>query len=222
MSLSHAPHPRRSLVTTLVAVATAALLLPLSAFPAAAAPLRPGPYFERPAPFDNSGEFDPECRGLDLTVTFEASGVESVRHVLGSGGQAFFGRSRVRFREVWTDNTTGQKLFRIDGRFLGEETAARRVPRRAVPERLIPEGGLKGPVFEFTDVQTGGDVIRDPDGTLLYWSAGRLVGRHLFDTHGDSRPGGTSLRFRVVRSIGHHPLLDRDICEVAEEQIAAP
>jgi hypothetical protein len=62
MSLSPTLRPRRSLAIALAAVTAAALLVPLSASPAAAAPLRQGPYLDKPEPFHDSGEFDPECQ----------------------------------------------------------------------------------------------------------------------------------------------------------------
>jgi hypothetical protein len=222
MSLSHALHPRRPLVTTLVAVASAALLVPLTAAPAAAAPLRPGSYFEEPAAYDDSGEFDPECPGLDLTIAFRARGVASLRNVVGSGRQAFLVKDRYRFREVWSDDATGRVLFTIRGRNLVREVDVRRVARSAVPDRLVPEDGIVGPVFEFTVDQIGGDIVRDADGQVLYWNAGRVVFKNLFDSMGDRKPGGESLRFRPIRVIGPHPLLETEPCEIAEQQLAAP
>lgn len=38
----------------------------------------------------DSGNFDPECECLDLTVDYEVSGLYSERNVPGYGGQAFF------------------------------------------------------------------------------------------------------------------------------------
>jgi len=64
-----------------------------------------------------------------------------------------------------------------------------------------------------------GALIRDPDGNSLYRTRGLVVFRNLFDTLGDSAPGGTSLDFETLKVVGPHPLLDRDICEVAAEQL---
>ncbi|MGA9748522.1 MAG: hypothetical protein WBQ50_13775 [Nocardioides sp.] len=218
------PAPVSFLRTGAVAVAAVlAATLPLSALPAhAAAPLRPGPYYEKPTPFDDSGEFDPECAGLDLEVHYEASGVYSTRHVLGSGRQAFFTKQRTRFEETWTDLSTGEVLFTITGKDVFEEISAARVRKSEVPRRLVPDRGLKGPIFLFTSTQTGGDVIRDETGALLYWNGGQLTFTNLFDTRGDREPGGRSLRFRTVKAVGHHPLEDKDICDVAAEEVAKP
>ena len=48
---------------------------------------------------------------------------------------------------------------------------------------------------------------------------GTIVGRQLFDTLGDSQPGGTPLSFEEVKVIGPHPLLDVDICDVVADQL---
>lgn len=215
------PSHRLRIAGRAAAVGAVALVLPLSALPAHAAPLRAGGYFERPAPYDDSGEFDPECPGLDLTIRFRARGVSSLRHVIGSGRQAFFLKDRNRFKETWTDNTTGRVLFTVKGRNVVKEVAARRVARSAVPDRFVPESGIVGPVFEFTVYNTGADVVRDASGRLLEYQGGRVVFKNLFDTLGDHRPGGESLRFRATKVIGPHPLLDMDICDLASEQAAA-
>ena len=221
MSLSRSLHPRRSLVTTLVAVTTAALLLPLTAFPAAAAPLRAGGYYERPAPYDDRFEFDPECADVDVTVTGRARGVFSIRHVIGSGRQAFLGKDRFRLREVWTDTATGEVLFRYRAKKLFQEVSARRVAKSAVPRRLVPDEGLKGPVFEFTAHETGAGLMRDGDGEVMFWEGGKVEYTNLFDTRGDHEPGGISLRFEGDAIAGRHPLLDVDFCDIAAEQAAA-
>ena len=215
------PTRRRRTGTKVAAVAAVAMVLPLAALPAHAAPLRAGGYLERPAPYDDSGEFDPECPGLDLTVQQRSRGVSSIRHVVGSGRQAFFLRDRNRFKEVWTDNTTGRVLFTIKGRNVVKEVSARRVPISAVPDRFVPEDGIVGPVFEFTVHNTGADVVRDASGRLLAYQGGRVVFKNLFDTLGDHQPGGVSLRFRITKTIGPHPLFERDICDLAAERAAA-
>ena len=203
-------------------VAGLALLLPvLLAPPASAAGLRPGGYYQEPEAWSDEGTYDPECRGLDLAVRFRASGVTSIRRVLGSGNQAFFQRDRYRFREVWTDEATGAVVMKAKGSYVFKEVEARRVARSAVPERFVPQRGIKGPVFEFKSRETGSDVVMDADGRVLYLTGGMVVFKNLFDTRGDHKPGGVSLHFRVTRVVGPHPLGDIDICDVAAAQMAA-
>jgi hypothetical protein len=217
------PRPATPHAARIAALGTAIALVPLTALPAeAAAPLRPGPYYEKPAAWSDSGEFDPDCQGLDLTVSYDAHGVSSARHVLGSNGQAFFAKDKATFKETWTDNSTATVLFTIEGDYVFEEIAAQRVAKSDVPRRLVPRQGLKGPVFEFTAVENGGDVVVDDHGQLLYWTAGQIKMTNLFDTLGDHEPGGRSLRVRTVKMIGHHPLADTDICDVAATEAAKP
>ena len=81
-----------------------------------------------------AGEDDPECEGLDLTVEYRARGVDAIRNVRGSNGQAFLLEDTFRFREVWIDNTTGEVVLTIRGAYHFEEVSARRVPKSSVPE----------------------------------------------------------------------------------------
>ena len=119
---------------------------------------------------------------------------------------------------MWREDSSGDVLLQIRGRYVVEETSADRVPKSQVPPAVIPEEGLIGPVYLFTQTETGTDVVRDADGKTLYVTAGVLIIKHLFDTVGDSMPGGTSLAADIVRVVGPHPLLDVDLCDVAEEQ----
>ncbi|MBA2553367.1 MAG: hypothetical protein H0V10_06685 [Geodermatophilaceae bacterium] len=142
----------------------------------------------------------------------------SERRVPLSGGQAFLFKDSYQFEEVWKEDSSGDVLLQIRGRYVVEETSADRVPKSQVPPAVIPEEGLIGPVHLFTQTGTGTDVVRDADGKTLYVTAGVLIIKHLFGTAGDSMPGGTSLAADIVRVVGPHPLLDVDLCDVAEEQ----
>ena len=115
----------------------------------------------------DAGEFDPECEDLDLTVEFRARGVDPIRNVRGSGGQAFLASNEGRYREVWIDNSTGDVVITVRGTYDFEEVSARRVPKSSVPEDLIPPEGLVGPIYVFKSVVTGRDVVRDADGNVL-------------------------------------------------------
>jgi hypothetical protein len=213
MISKHARIVRSALAVALTAVLTLLVAAPASAHQAAHAAR--GDYYQPPTPYRDSGTFDPECEGLELSVTFRVSGVDSVRNVPGSGGQAFLLKDTYRFHEVWTDTESGKVLFTWRGRYRFEEVSATRVPKSQVPRDLIPDEGLVGPVYRFKILEVGHDTIRSPKGKVLYRTAGLVVYSHLFDTLGDSQPGGTSLDFRTVKVVGPHPLLDVDICDVA-------
>jgi hypothetical protein len=202
-----------------VLAAVLVALVPMAITPAqAAGPLSAGGFFKPPTPFEDRGEFDPECEGIDVVVRFHVKGVESIRRVRGSDGQAFFQKLRIRFRETWTLAGTDEVLLRDRGAFLFREVAAVRVRKADVPRRFVPEEGLVGPVFRFTAREIGGNAVTDADGRLLYHQGGLVVRKALFDTLGDSEPGGTFLNERVVRVVGPHPLLDVDLCDVASQQ----
>lgn len=202
-----------------IVMAALVTVAPMAIVPAqAAGPLTAGGFYKPPTPFDDQGEFDPECQGVDVVVRFHAEGVESIRRVRGSHGQAFFQKLRVKFRETWTQAGTEEVLFHFRGSFLLKEIAAVRVRKADVPRRFVPEGGLVGPIFRFTIRDIGGRVVTDADGKLLFHEGGLVRSKLLFDTLGDREPGGAFLNERVVRTVGPHPLLHVDLCDVAAEQ----
>lgn len=204
----------------LVTVSGLGLAVSLTGVPSQAAGGQAGGYYQPPKPYQFSDRFDPECEGLGLTVKVRVRGVDSLRYVKGSGKQAFFLKDRYRFFEKWKDKASGEVLFTWRGRYLLEEYAARRFAKSDVPEHLVPEEGLVGPIYRFKARERGGDVVRDADGSVLYLTRGTVEYRNLFDTLGDRKPGGTSLALRVASVKGPHPLLDRDGCDVAAEQLA--
>jgi hypothetical protein len=206
-------------IVRLLTAAAAMVLAATVATPAFAGQPSSGDYYQPPTRYDNRGDFDPECPGLDLTVQFRYRGVNAIRNVRGSNGQAFLASDDYRFREVWVDNSTGDVVITITGAYDFEEVSARRVPKASVPEDLIPPEGLVGPIYLFREVVQGWDVVRDADGKALYRTRGTVVGRNLFDTLGDSQPGGRSLSFETIKVIGPHPLLDVDICDVVAAQL---
>lgn len=189
------------------------------ATPASAGESQAGSYYDPPSRYDDSGTYDPGCAGLDLTARWRQRGVASNRNVRGTDGQAFFASNDYRFREVWVDNPTGKTVITIRGAFDFEEVAARRVRTSSVPKDLVPPEGLVGPIDVFRSVEKGGQVVRDDRGKVLYRDKGVVVYRELFDTLGDSQPGGTPLSFEPVKIIGPHPLMDIDLCDVASAQL---
>ena len=204
----------RLLATTAAAVLAAAVATPASA----AGP--PGDeFYQKPTPYDDHGSYDPECSGLHLTVTYRQRGVEAIRNLRGSDGQAFLDDNRYRFREVWVDDSTGHVVITIKGAFHYVEVSGHRLPTSSVPKDLIPPEGLVGPIYSFRSVEKGHDVLRDAHGKALFRDRGTVVGRNLFDTLGDSKPGGRTLDFTPVKVIGPHPLLDVDICDIVAAQL---
>lgn len=169
-------------------------------------------YNQVPTPWEDSGSYDPECQGYDMTAYYSARGVNWIFNIKGTN-QAFFGTNKYHFREVWKDNTTGKILFTWKGTYKSEEYAAKRVNKSAVPADLIPPEGLVGPIFLFKSYERFRDVFRDRHGHVLFWSKAVNLNRELFDTLGDHMPGGTSLKFETVKRFGHDPLIDASPCD---------
>jgi hypothetical protein len=206
-------------IIRLLTAAAAVVLTAGVATPASAGEPQAGSYYDPPKSYDDHGTYDPECAGLDLTAHWRQRGVASNRNVRGTDGQAFFASNDYRFREVWVDDATGDVVITDQGAYSYEEVAARRVSKASVPQDLIPPEGLVGPIYVFRSIEKGGDVVRDGRGKALYRTRGTVVSRELFDTLGDSQPGGYSLSFEPVKVRGPHPLLDVDLCDVAAAQL---
>jgi hypothetical protein len=176
-----------------------------------------GAYAQPPTPYHNVGTFDPECADVNVSVAYDYKGVNSIRKVRHTDGQAFFFKDRYRFSEVWSDAGTGDELFTLRGAYRFEEVRAERVRKSAVPADVVPPEGLIGPIYRFTSVERGHDTLRDATGHALYRTRGVVVYESLFDTRGDHAPGGDQLTFEPVRVIGPHPLMDVDLCDVAAQ-----
>lgn len=170
-------------------------------------------------PFHNKWEFTERCGDLELSVAGHNFGVYSDRYVAGGHGQAFLAWQRNTWREVWTNVDTGD-YFTVGGHTVFRENRAKYVPNWKVPDGLVPQEGLVGPVFLFRSSERGTFFkVTRSDGTQYSRDAGLLLYSSLYDTLGDHTPGGTELDFRIVKQVGHFPLFDTDICEIAQELV---
>jgi hypothetical protein len=223
MQQTRTPVIRRPFAACLAVCMAVVLALGLTMSPASAAgrdgdrPGQAGPFVQPPTPYHDAGSFDPECADVDVSVAFTVKGVDSIRRVRRTGGQAFFFNDRFRFTETWSDAGTGDVLFTQRGAYRFGEVRAQRVRKSAVPDDVVPPEGLVGPIYRFTSVERGHDTLRDGTGHALYRTRGVVVSKSLFDTLGDRAPGGTELTFEPVRVKGPHPLLDVDLCDVAAD-----
>lgn len=149
-----------------------------------------------------SDSFDDCGPTIDFVDTFSVHFV--TREVAGSGGQAFLGHENVRFRTVYTNADTGE-WFVIRGKFLFKEMTGTHV---------------EGDIWEFTGMDVGQPfTVEDSDGNVVLRDRGRVAYRVLFDTLGDSTPGGMVLDFEVTRVNGPHPGLDVDFCTLVNDLI---
>jgi hypothetical protein len=112
----------------------------------------------------------------------------------GELDQAFFGQSSFKFTDTFTNLATGAS-FSIGGKLTGMDV-------KATP--------LGGTVFEFKSRESGTVVVRDMDGNVVLREAGAVWTTVVFDTLGDSMPGGEVLDESVDRVSGPHPLLEMD------------
>ena len=142
-------------------------------------------------PYDDDYAFTDDC-GFD--VMGNTTGVDTLYNVRGSDGQAFLDDNKFSFEEVWSNATGGTATASGEGRF--RETKARHVD---------------GDIWEFTQVLKGKPLtVRDSDGKVVLAEHGYVVFKVLFDTLGDSQPGGDVIEEKIVKIRGDFPTLDPD------------
>jgi hypothetical protein len=154
--------------------------------------------------FEESVEED--LCGIDVRRDTVASGHFRNRTGKGDLDQAFFGQSSLEFTDTFTNLATGAS-FSIGGRLTGMDV-------KATP--------LGGNVFEFKFRESGMVVVRDMDGDVVLREAGAVWSTIVFDTLGDSMPGGVVLDESVDRVSGPHPLLEMDeaaFCDMVHDLI---
>jgi hypothetical protein len=142
---------------------------------------------------------------FEESVEEDLCGIETRRDSAGSGhfrtrtgkgelDQAFFGQSSFEFTDTFTNLATGAS-FSIGGRLTGMDV-------KATP--------LGGNVFEFELRESGMVVLRDMAGDVVLHEAGAVWTTVVFDTLGDSTPGGEVLDESFTRVSGPHPLLEME------------
>lgn len=122
-------------------------------------------------------------------------------NVPGSHGQAFLNRNRNHFIEALR-NPKNHKRLSAAGRTLFKDVSAHHV---------------RGDIYRFRSVEkVHSYVLRDSKGRVVLREHGIVHRTMLFDTLGDSKPGGNVLKERVTRKSGHLPTLGPgfDWCDV--------
>ena len=64
-------------------------------------------------------------------------------------------------------------------------------------------------------------MIRDSDGDLVARNRGNVHATYLFDTFGDSAPGGENVdgSWELVKLSGPHPSFETELCDIAGDLI---
>ena len=120
--------------------------------------------------------------------------------------QAYPAISRFGYDERWTNVETGE-WFTIKAKTTFVEIRATHV---------------EGTIFEFEYIDAGQPlVIRDSDGELVARNRGNVHATYLFDTLGDSAPGGENVdgSWELVKLSGPHPSFETELCDIAVELI---
>ena len=132
--------------------------------------------------------------GIAVVRDTVARGEFRTRAGTGELDQAFFSHSSVKFTDTYTKPATGE-TFSVDGIF-------NQMDVKATP--------LGGNIFEFKFRDSGITVVRDADGDVVARDRGAIWFTMVFDTLGDSMPGGETVSETVDRVSGPHPLFEED------------
>jgi hypothetical protein len=159
---------------------------------AAVAPAQATVFDKGPFTFEDSHTED--LCGIAVRHDFAISGHFRNRTGKGDLDQAFFGQSSVRITDKFTNLATGA-FFTNEARITGMDV-------KATP--------LGGNVFEFEYRESGNGVVRDMAGNVVLRDRGAIWTRVVFDTLGDSEPGGEILDESVIRVSGPHPGFEQD------------
>jgi hypothetical protein len=154
---------------------------------AGAAPAQAAVFDQDRFTFEDS-ETEDIC-GLTVRHDFVVSGHFRTRTGKGELDQAFFGQSSERFTDTFTNLANGA-WFTVDGRITLMDVRA---------------SALGDNIFEFMFRESGISVVRDMDGNVVLRDTGAIWTLEIFDTLGDSQPGGESLEQTVIRVSGPHP-----------------
>jgi hypothetical protein len=187
------------MVRKLVALILGITLLASGA--AAAAPDRQaGPVFDKGSYDDTYRYTDEEC-GFPVVVNGRRFGYHVIRTVPGSDGQAFLLDDQYAFREILRNPET-DKWMKVWGIGHLEERSARHI---------------EGDVWEFIAVETGTPlVIENSRGRIILRDHGTIRHRTVFDTLGDSQPGGELVEHHTTVVAGSFPSLTRDFCSIVD------
>jgi hypothetical protein len=135
-----------------------------------------------------------ELCGISLVRDSTFSGSYRIRVDKASGGQAFFQRTNFEYTDVFTNPVNGRSMT-FEGKSLSNELTATQV---------------EGNIYTFTTIEAGQPfTVRDAAGRVVLRDRGVIRHRLLFDTLGDSTPGGVTLEDTIIGVGGPHPGFDQ-------------
>ena len=162
--------------------------------------------FER-GEFSGQGSSEEDVCGIAARIDSVFSGKFHNRTGKHALDQAFFGHTSFEYTDRITNLATGA-FFTVSGKEMFRDVKA------------TPVGGT---VFEFTTKQSGVPAtVRDMDGTVVLRDRGTVSFTVLFDTLGDSQPGGDILEETVDRVSGPHPfsgMSEDEFCAMVNDLI---
>lgn len=178
---------RRMTMPTVVGLAFG-LALSLSTI----APAQAGGFLERDSYEATYTDTFRAC-GTRIEVDGHAWGTFSIRDANQStGGQFFYARDHYHLAETLTDLNTGRTYG----------TTASGVFRELQPRIVSDDGNI----VEFITKNSGVYwTIRDDAGNVVLRDRGTITERYVFDTLGDSAPGGEFLDYELVSLKGQFP-----------------
>ena len=135
-----------------------------------------------------------ELCGIAVRHDFAISGHFRTRTGKRDLDQAFFGQSSAHITDTFTNLAT-KAFFTVEARLTEMDV-------KATP--------LGGNLFQFEFHEAGMGVVRDMDGNVVLRDRGVIWMRQVFDTLGDSRPGGEIKDESVIRVSGPHPGFEQD------------
>lgn len=196
--LAGMPRRRKSWSVRALVLVVGTLLGLLVALPANAAPI----VNERYA----GTESFTDCGGFQVESTF--SGRVMIKDATpATDGQFFYLQDNYQYRDVITNPATG-KFVVVRGNGIFKEVQARQV---------------EGSVFTFMTHEAGQPfVVEDSSGRVVLRDRGMITLSYVFDTLGDSEPGGEFLEDpAVVRVSGPHPGFEEafDFCALLTDLI---
>jgi hypothetical protein len=166
--------------------------VPPPAPPSRAVPAQASVFDQGPFTFEESHTED--ICGLEVRHDFAVEGHFRTRTGKGDLDQAFFGQSSARITDTFTNLANGA-FFTSEARVTGMDV-------KATP--------LGDDIFEFKFRESGMGIVRDMDGNVVLRDRGAIWMRVVFDTLGDSEPGGEILDETVIRVSGPHPGFEQD------------